>query len=244
MSGIINGSVGTYNGQRATDRGTPIVNPGSDMNKDAFLKILSAELQNMDPMGNNDSTQYVTQMAQFATMEQMSNLNNTMTEYVGQDLVGKGVTLRVVDSEGVPYTGIVKAVSTKAGKTTISVEVIENGKSVYKDFDSDDILTVLDTTDNVTSGIINNINGNMQLLAASGFIGKFVELNEKDSEGNVLRGTVLGVIKDDGYVKVRVKLEGTDEIKEYTFDKVVKVSDGEMPENSEDKEDETTEGEE
>lgn len=238
MSGIISGNLGTYNGARATDRGTPIVNPGSDMNKDAFLKILAAELQNLDPMGNNDSTQYVTQMAQFATMEQMNNLNGTMTEYVGQNLVGKGVTLRVTDKEGIPYTGIVKAVSTKAGKTTISVEVIEDGKSVFKDFDSDDILTVLDTTDNTTSGIINNINGNMQLLAASGFIGKFVELSEKDEEGNVIKGTVLGVIKDDGYIKVRIKLDGSDEIKEYTFDKVVKVSESEMNEDSSNSEEE------
>lgn len=224
MAGMTNGIFGTYNGQRATDRGTPIVNPGSDMNKDAFLKILSAELQNLDPMGNNDSTQYVTQMAQFATMEQMSNLNNTMTEYVAQDLVGKGVTLRVSDSEGIPYTGIVKGVSMQNGTTKISVEVIENGKSVYKDFTSADILTVLDSTDNTTSGIINNINGNMQFMAASSFIGKDVELSEKDDNGNKIKGTVLGVIKDDGYVKIRLRLDNSEEIKEYTYDKIVQVT--------------------
>ena len=34
------------NGGRATDRGTPIVKPGDDMDKHAFLKILSAQLRN------------------------------------------------------------------------------------------------------------------------------------------------------------------------------------------------------
>ena len=229
MSGIISTNT-VYNGQRATDRGTPIVNPGEDMDKDAFLKILSAQLQNLDPMGENDSTAYVTQMAQFTSMEQMSNLNGTMNEYVTQNLVGKGVTLRVTDKEGVPYTGIIKAVSTQNGKTNISVEVVEDGKNVFKEFTTDDILTVLDSSDNTTSGIINNINGNMQLLAASGFIGKYVELSEKNEDGNAIKGTVLGAIKDEGYVKVRIKIDGTDEIKEFTFDKVVKVSEKELGE--------------
>ncbi|MDI9219152.1 flagellar biosynthesis protein FlgD, partial [Clostridium tertium] len=47
MSNVIN----SYTGARATDRGTQIVKPGQDMDKNAFLTILSAELSNMDPMG-------------------------------------------------------------------------------------------------------------------------------------------------------------------------------------------------
>ena len=70
-----------YTGATATDRGTQIVKSGEDMDKNAFLTILSAELSNMDPMGDNDSTQYITQMAQFVSMEQMSNLNTTMSSY-------------------------------------------------------------------------------------------------------------------------------------------------------------------
>ena len=52
-------SIYSYNGERATDRGTKIIKPGEDMDKNAFLKILSAELSNLDPMGDNDSTQYL-----------------------------------------------------------------------------------------------------------------------------------------------------------------------------------------
>ena len=97
-----------YTGATATDRGTSIVKAGSDMDKNAFLTILAAELSNMDPTGDNDSTQYVTQMAQFASMEQMTNLNNTMTSFSYNSLVGKGVTLKTTDSEGVNYTGVEK----------------------------------------------------------------------------------------------------------------------------------------
>lgn len=219
MSNVIN----NYTGARATDRGTKVVKPGQDMDKNAFLTILSAELSNMDPMGNNDSTQYVTQMAQFASMEQMTNLNNTMSSYANNSMVGKGVTLKSVDSKGVPYTGVVKSVTSTSSKTTISVEVNEDGANVYKDFDISDVLTVLDVPD-YSIPSINNINGNMSFLVASSFIGKHVELSESDEEGNKYTGEVLGVLKDNGVVKVRVKLHDSDEIKEFTYDKIVKAS--------------------
>ncbi|MCF0148158.1 MAG: flagellar biosynthesis protein FlgD [Clostridium sp.] len=219
MSNVIN----SYTGARATDRGTKILKQGQEMDKNAFLTILSAELSNMDPMGNNDSTQYVTQMAQFASMEQMTNLNTTMTGYANNSLAGKGVTLKSVNSEGVNYTGIVKSVTTNSSKTTISVEVNENGTNTYKDFDISDILTVLDVPD-YSLPSINNINGNMSFLVASSFIGKHIELNEKGENSNNKTGEVLGIVKDQGVVKVRVKLHDTDEIQEFTYDKVIKAS--------------------
>lgn len=220
MSGT---TVNNYTGARATDRGTQIIKPGQAMDKNAFLTILSAELANMDPMGDNDSTAYVTQMAQFASMEQMTNLNTTMSNYASQDLVGKGVTMKAVDSEGKPYTGVIKGVTTTAGKTTVSLEINANGKNEYKDFDMTDILTVLDVPD-YSLPSINNMNGNMSFLVATSFIGKDVELNEQDEEKNNLKGSVLGVIKDNGVIKVRIKLDGSDEIKEFTYDKITKVT--------------------
>ena len=219
MSNVIN----SYSGARATDRGTRIVKSGEEMDKNAFLTILAAELSNMDPMGNNDSTQYVTQMAQFASMEQMTNLNTTMSNYANNSLVGKGVTLKGTDSQGVNYTGIVKAVTSTSSKTTVSVEVNENGTNTYKDFDISDVLTVLDVAD-YSLPAINNINGNMSFLVASSFIGKHVEINEKDVSENNKTGEVLGVVKDQGVVKVRIKLHDSDEIQEFTYDKIIKAS--------------------
>ncbi len=219
MSNVIN----NYTGARATDRGTRIVKQGQEMDKNAFLRILSAELSNMDPMGNNDSTQYVTQMAQFASMEQMTNLNTTMSSYANNSLVGKGVTLKSVDSQGVNYTGIVKSVTTNSSKTTVAVEVNENGTNTYKDFDISDVLTVLDVPD-YSLPSINNINGNMSFLVASSFIGKHIELNEKDDNNTNKTGEVLGIVKDQGVVKVRIRLHDSDEIQEFTYDKVIKAS--------------------
>ncbi|MGL5152445.1 MAG: flagellar hook assembly protein FlgD [Clostridium sp.] len=218
-----NFTVNGYAGPNKTDRGTPIRKPGEDMDKNAFLKILSAELANQDPTADIDPTAYVSQMAQFAGMEQMQNLNATMSKYTAHSLVGKGVTVNVTDGEGKPYTGVVKGVNTGGNGTTISVEVNEGGKTVYKDFKIEDILTVLDVPD-YSVPPLNNMNGNIQFLVASSFIGKNVELNVKDEEENNLKGIVKGVYKDKGEIKIRVELENG-EIKEYKYEDVLKVGD-------------------
>ncbi len=64
----------------------------------------------------------------------------------------------------------------------------------------------------------------MSFLVASSFIGKHVEINEKDASENNKTGEVLGVVKDQGVVKVRIKLHDSDEIQEFTYDKIVKAS--------------------
>jgi flagellar basal-body rod modification protein FlgD len=54
------------------------------MGKDAFLKLLVTQLQYQDPMNPADSTEFTAQLAQFSSLEQLSNVNenlNTLTLY-------------------------------------------------------------------------------------------------------------------------------------------------------------------
>lgn len=212
-----------YNGSAtATDRGTKIVKAGSDLNKNSFLKILAAELSNQDPTANVDSTQYISQMAQFTSMEQMANLNTTMSGFANQSLVGKGVTVNILDSEGNPYTGVVNAVTTQNGSTTLSVTVNEDGANVEKTFDLNTVVSVVNVPD-YSLPVLTNLNGNMSFLLASGFIGKNVELTEKDSSDKNIKGTVIGVSKENGVVNIKLKVDGSDEILTVSVDKVSKV---------------------
>ncbi len=218
---------GSY-GNRATERGTQIISPGSDMDKNAFLRILAAELSNQDPMNSKDSTQYVTQMAQFASMEQMTNLNSTMSGFAVNSLVGKGVTLKVLDPNGVPYTGVVKAVTRQGSNVFLSVEVNEAGSNKIMDFKQQDIQTVLD----VPNFSLDSVSGNMALLTAASLIGKEAEFevpkaNGEGKEDNVdkFSGIVQGVFKEKGFIKLNVKLKDSDEIKTFTLGQLVKVSD-------------------
>ncbi|MDO7204874.1 flagellar hook capping FlgD N-terminal domain-containing protein [Paraclostridium bifermentans] len=66
-----------------TENGTQIVMPGEETNKDLFLKLLVAQMSNQDPLNPQDPTQYVTQLAQFSSLEQMQSLNEGMEYLVG-----------------------------------------------------------------------------------------------------------------------------------------------------------------
>ena len=65
----------------------------STISIEGFLKLMIAELQNQDFTNPVDNSQYMTQMAQFATMQQMQTLAYySKTNYV-MGLVGKEVTV-------------------------------------------------------------------------------------------------------------------------------------------------------
>jgi flagellar basal-body rod modification protein FlgD len=125
-----------------TSKGTTIVKSGNDMDKNAFLKILSAELSNQNPDDAKDSTQYISQLAQFSSLEQMSNLNSTMTFSGASSIIGKTVLLTDTDTSGNQYYGVVKGASLNGGTVNLSVQVDPNDSSSIKDFPYSDVQLV------------------------------------------------------------------------------------------------------
>lgn len=127
----------------ATSKGTPIVKPGNNMDKNAFLRILSAELSNQNPDDAKDSTQYIAQMAQFSSLEQMQNLNSTMSFSGASSLIGKSVTLSDLDNNGNLYFGVVKGTVKDGSAVLLNVEVVdENGTKTIMNFPYDDVYQI------------------------------------------------------------------------------------------------------
>ena len=58
-----------------------------DMGKDEFLQLLVTQLRNQDPLEPMDDTDFIAQMSQFSSLEQLVNMNNNMTEAMNMDYV-------------------------------------------------------------------------------------------------------------------------------------------------------------
>ena len=74
------------------------------LGKDAFFELLTTQLKNQDPLEPMDNTQFISQMAQFSSLEQMSNVNKNLGKYLqsqsvsdGAALIGK--TVETIDSD-------------------------------------------------------------------------------------------------------------------------------------------------
>jgi len=81
------------------------------LDKDAFLQLLITQLKHQDPLNPLDSTEFIAQMARFATVEQLQNLNQSVvaasflaqlsahnalaSSFIGQDIEANGTMFEV-----------------------------------------------------------------------------------------------------------------------------------------------------
>lgn len=110
------------------------------MSKDDFLKMLIAQLKNQDPTSPQQGTEFATQMAQFASVEQLTNVNaalqsqnqNSLNLISAQaiNLIGKEITAQTAaGTDGTPgtvITGQVTAVNFKNQTASLTV----NGQDI------------------------------------------------------------------------------------------------------------------
>lgn len=110
----------------------------SELGKDEFLKLLVCQLQNQDPLNPQDDTDFIAQLAQFSSLEQMQNMSSTMTNTSAYTLVGKEVIVQTTDASGETkeIRGTVDSVKVQNGNAQLSIDGIN--------YDLDDLIEVLD----------------------------------------------------------------------------------------------------
>lgn len=141
MASITKTASNTNTGMTVTDAIDGTVTKATDsseLGKDAFMQLLVAQIKNQDPLNPTDSSESIAQMAQFSSLEQMQNLNTTMTNIYNYQttntlvsnaaLIGKTVT--ALDSEGNTVTGKINAVGlSDDGKTAVFSVVDSKNKT-------------------------------------------------------------------------------------------------------------------
>src|SRR3954470_18436556 len=87
---------------------TPRATTGKTYDKDMFLKLMVEQLRHQDPMNPTDGNEWLAQMAQFNSVEQLGNLvsSNSQSQAVG--LLGKTVSYT---DHGALVDGVVEKVS-------------------------------------------------------------------------------------------------------------------------------------
>jgi flagellar basal-body rod modification protein FlgD len=101
--------------------------PNSSLDKDGFLKMLTAQIKNQDPSSNQDPSQYFQTISSMTLVEQVTNLASSSAAALkaqqassAEALIGRTVTY--VDAGGLPASGLVDAVDlTGKDGPTISV---------------------------------------------------------------------------------------------------------------------------
>ena len=107
--------------------------------KDDFLNLLVTQLRYQDPLEPVDDKEFIAQMAQFSSLEQMQNMNGTLTNSKAFSMVGKYVTATTTDENTLEVStveGQVSTVKMNNGKVTL---VVDN-----KDVDIDSVTEVAD----------------------------------------------------------------------------------------------------
>lgn len=96
---------------------------GSTMDKEAFLKLLVAQMKYQDPLEPTSNTEFVSQYAQFSSLEQMQNMSATLELSRASTLVGQTVSVNTTDSTGKSTTiqGVVDYVVFENNKAYVSI---------------------------------------------------------------------------------------------------------------------------
>ncbi|MGM7681697.1 flagellar hook assembly protein FlgD [Cytobacillus sp. Hm23] len=167
-------------------------NTGSSaLGKDEFLKILMTQLQNQDPLNPMEDKDFIAQMATFSSLEQMTNMNDSIErlieqtiqtnlvsyqQFVGKEVLYHQVVENTEDTDEptiVEGTGVIKSVQYNDGEVSFE---LEDG-------------TVINTGN--ISGI-NNTTSDNQILQGSELIGKTVTwIGEDETEITSIVQSVL-----------------------------------------------------
>jgi flagellar basal-body rod modification protein FlgD len=124
---MINATTNTSGAAQTGSAAGSVSNPNATLDKDGFLKMFVAQMQNQDPSNSQDPNESTQQMATFSMVEQITNLV-TQDQKIAQQLSSQsavsliGRTVSYTGADGTSQSGVVEKVATNAsGASTLTV---------------------------------------------------------------------------------------------------------------------------
>lgn len=158
--------------------------PSSTLGKDDFLKLLMTQLQNQDPSKPMEDTDFIAQMAQFSSLEQMTNMTSTFGEFVKQQQQSQMIAYNQFVGKEITWH---KFNDLEDGTTEIEEGT---GKITSIQFKDDRILFNLEDGNQLEPENISQVNASTNesnMLQASMMIGKTVTyINDSNQEVSTL----------------------------------------------------------
>ncbi|MHB1011852.1 MAG: flagellar hook assembly protein FlgD [Desulfobacteria bacterium] len=127
--------VTALNNATAASSSAPQAASQKTVGKDEFLKLFVTQLKFQDPLKPMDSTGFTTQLAQFSSLEQLTNLNdgmkslllsqNSLQNALSANLIGKQAGFQEKDASGAAGAmryGTVTGITFDAGTTWFVVD--------------------------------------------------------------------------------------------------------------------------
>ncbi len=182
------------------------------VSSDTFLSLLVAEMTNQDPMEPTSNTEFVTQMAQFTSLQYSKDSATYSMSNYASSLVGKTVTASKMDgSKQVTKTGVVESVM-KSGKTyMIKVDGVN--------FDISNVTAIGNTNSDSSTGTSSGSSLGELIAKASMMIGMAATVNPTVEGGSLLdSGIITSIQVKDGQVRVIINDKG------YLLDDIVEVA--------------------
>ena len=176
---------------------------------ETFLTLLVAQLQYQDPLDPQTDTEFVTQLAQMSTLEEMQGIGSDMEGMQAYSLVGQYVYAESVDSD----TGMTACYFG-------SVDSVVNSNGTYYATINGDKFKVNDIVQIFDSSLLDT---DTTLVNSSNLIGKTVTGVYKEDDGTTAE--ITGVVTSVAYVDgvVCAVINGT----QVAVENIISISSGE-----------------
>lgn len=198
-----NVSINNYGAPSTNKTGSSVNSKAGKTNLDSadFLKLLAAQMSNQDVSNPTDNTQFVSQMAQFATLTAMQNMQTSSDRQYASSLVGKKVVYSTTSSTGKVTTGsgIVNSVLFSSTGNTIQID----GKT-YK---VSDITQVINNTS--TGKYYSSAGGASIYFGTSGKPISDYKINIQYKTSAADTTKTVGVVADTGKKQITITLDAT-----------------------------------